>query len=106
MAMDDEMAEVVHAQLKIRRKQIEDGELTESELRSPEGETPLISLLKVMDEHLQSLIRITLSAHGDGKTKPPDIVQWPRPFTAVDAMDRQEEADDMSGLADLFGIQH
>lgn len=107
IAMDEEMAEAVWEQVKIYRKLEEEGGSTGPTARSPEGWTPEIQVLQVLDEHVQSLIRVLIGVNSPANApKPPDVAQWPRPFTAVDQMEYYETSDDMSDLADEFGIQH
>lgn len=107
--MDPDMAKAMHEQAKLEKlaeeERAENGEEPEKEKgRSPRGYTPEIQALHVLDEHVQALIRITVMANGDGKSKPPDISRWPAPVTAIQLAELDDEAAKMRELSAEFRI--
>lgn len=105
MAMDDDFAKMLKERLDKNKKEWDeepDEDAPLHELRSPEGHTPTYQMLTVLDEHVQSLIRITVSMNS--KSKPPDIHQHPRPFTAYDNLELHSQRTNTQRLAAKFGI--
>lgn len=71
--------------------------------RSPEGFTPELAALYNLDERLQQVARVVQAANS--KQKPPDIQKQPRPFTALDIMELEDERTEMEDLARTFGLR-
>lgn len=107
--MDEEFAEgVIEARRQAREAQEARGEDEEAEWqrptgRSPEGFTPELGALYNLDERIQQVARILLATNS--KSKPPDIQKNPRPFTALDIMELEEERNEMNDLARTFGLR-
>lgn len=112
LAMDDDFAEHLMEQRKEaqakREEAEENGEIDEQGWhgptpRSPEGFTPELNALYALDERIQSLARILIMVNS--KSKPPDIQKQPRPFTALDMLEFEDERSDMHDLAAKFGLR-
>ena len=56
-----------------------------------------------LDERIQGLIRMFAAANFKGK--PPDIHKPPRPYTALDLLELEDERDEMHKLAETFGLR-
>ncbi|QRE00927.1 tail assembly chaperone [Nocardia phage NC1] len=107
--MDDEFAAGVAEARKKAKEAREAAEEEEGEGwnrpsgRSTEGFTPELAALYNLDERMQQVARVLMAANS--KSKPPDIQKNPRPFTALDLMELEEERDEMHDLARTFGLR-
>lgn len=105
MAMDEDFAKMLHKRLEEEKPDWDEEEPDQTlhELRSPEGYDPKYQLMVAMDEHLQALMKVTVSLHS--KSKAPDIHPHPRPFTAYDNLELYAARDRMRGLAQRVGMR-
>lgn len=72
-------------------------------MRSPEGYTPELAMLHLIDERLQSHISVALGAAG--VKSPPQVVQHKRPLVAMDILELESEREEIMELKELFGIR-
>ena len=111
LAMDRDHALFIHEQQRLAREAAEERDEDDEEEseawkpvgRSPEGFTPELDAMYVLDERLQSLARILIMVNS--KTKPPDVQKNRRPVTALDLLDLEDERDEMTDLASAFGFK-
>ena len=107
--MDEEFASsVIEARRKAKeaaaqREEDDEPEWHKPTGRSPEGFTPELAALYNLDERLQQVARVVTAANS--KSKPPDIQKQPRPFTALDIMELEDERTEMEDLARTFGLR-
>lgn len=106
--MDEDFASsVIEARRKAKeasaQRDEEDAEWHKPTGRSPEGFTPELAALYNLDERLQQVARVVQAANS--KQKPPDIQKQPRPFTALDIMELEDERTEMEDLARTFGLR-
>ena len=112
LAMDRDHALFIHEQQRLAREAAEERDEDDEDEdeghwkpvgRSPEGYTPELDALHVLDERIQSLARILIMVNS--KSKPPDVQRHKRPVTALDLLDLEDERDEMSDLASAFGLK-
>ncbi|QAY17387.1 tail assembly chaperone [Gordonia phage IDyn] len=107
LALDPELAEQLHAQRKAAGEtdeEIEDdnSEGWKPETRSQEGFTPIIAIMYSMLEAINEISRTTVAVNGG---KPPQQQKLPRPFSALEMLELQDERDDMMDLGARFGMK-
>lgn len=109
MALDPDYARMLWD----RKKEIEESESDEDEeddseegwkpeTRSQEGFTPIISTMYSMLETLQEIPRTLIAVNG---RKPPQQRKIPRPVSALDVLELEDERDEMHDLAARFGMK-
>jgi len=110
LALDMDFAKEMKARLD---KQLEEREGLEEEepeiirkdntMRSPEGYTPELAMMHLIDERLQSHISVALGAAG--MKSPPQVIQHKRPLVAMDILELESEREEIMELKELFGIR-
>lgn len=80
----------------------EDDSGWQPETRSQEGYTPVLATLYSMLEALQEVPRTLIAVNG---RKPPQQKKIPRPVSALDVLELEDERDDMHDLAARFGMK-
>ncbi|AET09777.1 tail assembly protein [Gordonia phage GTE5] len=109
LALDPEIAAVI----KKRREDAEadddeDDEDDEGEAgwnpqtRSQEGFTPVIATLYTVLEAINEIPRTLIAVNG---RKPPRAQKIPRPVSALDILELEDERDDMADLSSRFGLR-
>lgn len=72
------------------------------ETRSQEGYTPILSTLYSVLEAINEIPRTLIAVNG---RKPPQQRKIPRPVSALDVLELEDERDDMHDLAARFGMK-
>lgn len=72
------------------------------ETRSQEGYTPELSAIYSVIEAVNEIPRTLIAVNGK---KPPKQNKIPRPVSALDVLELEDERDDMQDLAARFGIR-
>ncbi|AXH50317.1 tail assembly chaperone [Gordonia phage NatB6] len=107
MALDPAYAEMIH-QRKLEAGEYDNDDEDDSdegwkpETRSQEGFSPVIATMYTAIESINEVSRTLIAVHG---TKPPNRQKLPRPFSALDLLELEDERDDMHDLAARFGMK-
>lgn len=111
MSLDMDFAEELYKTLKTQEErdewawlddEPEVGGLTK-EMRSPEGHTPIMQMLYLIEEQLQAQSKIALGAAGVKNVG--DIKQHKRPFIALQYLELLSEKSEIDDLRAAFNIQ-
>ena len=104
VALDPEYAEVIKARMDREKEEAENEESSEGwkpETRSQEGFTPSLSAIYTLIEAVNEVPRTLIAVNGK---KPPKQVKMPRPVSALDVLELEDERDEMAEMAARFRI--
>lgn len=106
LALDPEFAQMIKERMDEAGEDDEDDEDEDAdwkpETRSQEGYTPEIAALYTLIEAVNEVPRTLIAVNGK---KPPKANKIPRPVSALDVLELEDERDEMHDLATRFGMR-